>query len=117
MQPKSKILIIDDEEVVLDSCTQVLASGDCQVTAAGSGNQGLKLVEEIQPDLVFLDLKMPGLSGLDVLGRIRRQHPLMVVIVMTGYATVSSAIEAMKRSLCRTRPAIGRFSPVRRGRR
>jgi len=96
VQPNSKILIIDDEEVVLDSCTQVLATGDCQVTTASSGTQGLKLVEEIQPDLVFLDLKMPGLSGLDVLGRIRRQHPLMVVIVMTGYATVSSAIEAMK---------------------
>ena len=97
MQPKHKILVIDDEEVVLDSCTQVLAGGDCQVTTASNGAQGLKLLEESLPDLIFLDLKMPGLSGFEVLERIRAQHPLLVVIVITGYATVSSAIEAMKK--------------------
>ena len=97
MQPKHKVLVIDDEEVVLDSCTQVLASGDCQVTTAMNGTQGLKLVEEMQPDLIFLDLKMPGLSGFEVLEKIRSQQPHLVVIVITGYATVSSAIEAMKR--------------------
>ena len=97
MQPKSQILVIDDEEVVLDSCTQVLASGDCQVTTAGNGTQGLKLLAESSPDLIFLDLKMPGLSGFEVLEKIRSQHPHMVVIVITGYATVSSAIEAMKK--------------------
>jgi two-component system phosphate regulon sensor histidine kinase PhoR len=92
-----KILVIDDEEVVLDSCTQVLAAGDCQVATASNGAQGLKLVEESPPDLIFVDLKMPGLSGFEVLERIHGQHPLMVVIVITGYATVSSAIEAMKK--------------------
>ncbi len=97
MQPKHKILVIDDEEVVLDSCTQVLDGGDCQVTTANNGAEGLKRLEEVQPDLVFLDLKMPGLSGLEVLERIRGKQPLMVVIVITGYATVSSAVEAMKK--------------------
>jgi len=95
--PEHKILVIDDEEVVLDSCTQVLADAQCQVATAGNGAEGLKLVAGLQPDLVFVDLKMPGLSGFEVLEKIRSEHPLMVVIVITGYATVSSAIEAMKR--------------------
>lgn len=97
MPPEHTILVIDDEEVVLDSCTQVLGGGDCQVLTANNGAAGLKRVEEIQPDLIFVDLKMPGLSGLEVLERLRAKHPLMVVIVITGYATVSSAVEAMKK--------------------
>jgi two-component system, sensor histidine kinase and response regulator len=97
MQPKHKVLVIDDEEVVLDSCTQVLDGQDCRVTTANNGAEGLKRLEEVQPDLVFVDLKMPGLSGLEVLERIRSKQPLMVVIVITGYATVSSAVEAMKK--------------------
>jgi signal transduction histidine kinase len=97
VQPEYTILVIDDEEVVLDSCTEVLAGRECQVLTAGNGAEGLKRLEEVQPDLIFLDLKMPGLSGLEVLERIRAKHPLMVVIVITGYATVSSAVEAMKK--------------------
>jgi signal transduction histidine kinase len=97
VQPKHKILVIDDEEVVLDSCTQVLDGDDCRVTTASNGAEGLKRLDEAPPDLVFLDLKMPGLSGLEVLERIRAKHPMMVVIVITGYATVSSAVEAMKK--------------------
>jgi signal transduction histidine kinase len=95
--PDHTILVIDDEEVVLDSCTEVLASGECEVLTAGNGAAGLKRLEETQPDLIFLDLKMPGLSGLEVLERIRAQRPHMVVIVITGYATVTSAVEAMKK--------------------
>jgi two-component system, sensor histidine kinase and response regulator len=95
--PESIILVIDDEEVVLDSCTEVLAGDDCRVLTASNGAEGLQRLEEISPDLIFVDLKMPGLSGLDVLERIRAKFPLMVVIVITGYATVSSAVEAMKR--------------------
>lgn len=97
MQPESKILIIDDEEVVLDSCTQVLEGSGHRVQTAGNGTDGLARIGEFEPHLIFLDLKMPGLSGLEVLERIRAGHPQRVVIVITGYATVSSAVEAMKK--------------------
>lgn len=97
MEIRPKILIIDDEEVVLDSCTQILEGGDYQTATAADGTLGLKLVQEFQPDLVFVDLKMPGISGVEVLEKIHESDPSAVTIVITGYATVSSAVEAMKK--------------------
>jgi signal transduction histidine kinase len=96
MSDKYKILIIDDEEIVLDSCTEILRGGDYLVATASDGAAGLKKVEEFQPDLVFVDLKMPGISGLEVLDQIHASEPTVVTVVITGYATVSSAVEAMK---------------------
>jgi signal transduction histidine kinase len=96
MENKPKILIIDDEEVVLDSCTQILKGGKYLISTAMNGSLGLNLVKDYQPDLVFVDLKMPGISGFEVIEKIRELDPLIVVIVITGYATVSSAVEAMK---------------------
>jgi len=96
MATKYRILIIDDEEVVIDSCTQILRGSHYNLATAMNGDQGLKLVTEFQPDLVFVDLKMPGISGLEVLEKIRNLDPNIVNIVITGYATVNSAVEAMK---------------------
>ncbi len=96
MEDKARILIIDDEEVVLDSCTQILKRGDYQVATASNGDLGLKLLNEFHPDLVYVDLKMPGISGLEVIERIREIDSTIVVIVITGFATVNSAVEAMK---------------------
>ncbi len=61
-----------------------------------NGQNGLDLVKEFQPDLVYVDLKMPGISGIEVIEKIRDIDPTIVVIVITGFATVSSAVEAMK---------------------
>jgi len=97
VQPRQKILVIDDEEVVLDSCLAILAGGDYETTTATSGEEGLRLAAELTPDLVFVDVKMPGLSGLEVLERLRAADSAIVAIVITGYATVSLAVEAMKR--------------------
>lgn len=94
---KRKILIIDDEDVVLDSCTQILGGGDHELATANDGAQGLELVGRFHPDLVFVDLKMPGISGFEVLEKIRAVDPSIVTIVITGYATVGSAVEAMKK--------------------
>ncbi len=97
MSNRRKILIIDDEEVVLDSCREILEGGDFDVASALDGRSGLKRVEEFCPDLVFVDLKMPGISGFDVLETLRQRDSTIVTIVITGYATVSSAVEAMKK--------------------
>ncbi|MEZ0396013.1 MAG: hybrid sensor histidine kinase/response regulator [Anaerolineales bacterium] len=97
MENKAKILIIDDEEVVLDSCTQILKSTPYRLATASDGTSGLALLQEFQPDLVFVDLKMPGISGLEVLEKIGEIDPTIVIVVITGFATVSSAVEAMKK--------------------
>ncbi len=96
MNDQYKILIIDDEEVVLDSCARILKSGAYKIFTASNGQQGLDLVNEFKPDLVYVDLKMPGISGIEVIEKIRNTDATIVVIVITGYATVSSAVEAMK---------------------
>ncbi len=97
METQSKILIIDDEEIVLDSCTQILASGDFDLRTAENGSLGVSLIEESHPDLVFVDLKMPGISGFEVLEKIQEIDPTIVTIVITGFATIGSAVEAMQR--------------------
>ena len=97
MLERPRILIIDDEEVIRDSCAQALAKVGNIVKGAENGDIGLELFKEFQPDLVLVDLKMPGKSGAEVLEEIEGMDPNVIKIVITGYATVSSAVDAMKR--------------------
>ena len=97
MDEKSRILIIDDEEVVLDSCIQILGDGAYLVQTAPDGSTGLSLVDEFKPDLVFIDLKMPGIPGMEVLEQINKLDSTIVTVVITGFATVGSAVDAMKK--------------------
>ena len=97
MEKRDRILIIDDEEVVLDSCLQVFGSMGYELATARDGTAGLELMKEFGPDLVLVDLMMPGISGFEVLEAMRRQDPTVVAIVITGYSTVGSAVEAMKK--------------------
>jgi signal transduction histidine kinase len=92
---RQRLLLIDDEEVVLDSCLAILGD-EHDVALASSGMEGLDKVRAGAPDLVFVDLKMPGISGLEVLDEIRALDPTVVSIVFTGFATIGSAVEAMK---------------------
>jgi len=97
MDDMSRILIIDDEEVVLDSCSQILEGSGHLIQTAPDGATGLKLVDTFRPDLVFIDLKMPGMPGMEVLEKINALDSTIVTVVITGFATVGSAVEAMKK--------------------
>jgi signal transduction histidine kinase len=97
MDNLSKVLVIDDEEIVLDSCLQILSSGDYEIQTADNGLLGIRMVEEFRPDLIFVDLKMPGISGFEVIEKIQEIDPAIVTIVITGFATINSAVEAMQK--------------------
>jgi DNA-binding NtrC family response regulator len=96
MSRQINILVIDDQESMRDSCQQTLCRKGYTVDTADNGEKGLAILKEKSYDLVILDLKMPGLNGLDVLKIIKEENPEIVVIVITGYATIESAVEAMK---------------------
>lgn len=92
----SKLLLIDDEADVLYSFRRIFDSPEIELTTAGSGEEGLKLIPQLKPDLVLMDIRMGGINGLETLRRIRQQDTKQLVILMTAYGTTQTAIEAMK---------------------
>lgn len=94
---KPLILVIDDEESMRDSCSQILVKDEYRAETAENGLLGLEKIKALQPHLVLIDLKMPGLSGFQVLEQARALDPNLIPVVITGYATVESAVEAMKK--------------------
>lgn len=96
MRSEFNILIIDDEEAMRDSCRQALSVEGNRIEVAEDGVRGLAMLEKESFDLVILDLKMPGLSGMEVLKKIKEQDTEIVVVVITGYATIEFAVEAMR---------------------
>lgn len=97
MTENIKILIIDDDESMCDACVQTYAKNSYVVDVASDGFTGLQKIKDINPDLVLVDLKMPGISGMVVLEEIKRIDPEIVTLVITGYATIDSAIESIKK--------------------
>jgi len=90
------ILIVDDEQVMRDSCQAVLSKMASRIEIAENGTKALDILRASSFDVVILDLKMPGLSGMDVLRTVKEENPQTEVIVITGYATIESAVEAVK---------------------
>lgn len=91
-----KILIVDDDPSMRYSLARMLEGEGLLLSAAKNGAEALKLTAEEKPDLVIMDIKMPGQSGLEVLRQIREKDPKALVILMTAFGTTETAIEAMK---------------------
>src|SRR6476659_3439562 len=92
----SKLLLIDDETDVQYSFHRIFDSPEIELTTASSGEEGLKLIPKVKPDLVLMDIRMGGMNGLETLRRIRQMDSKLLVILMTAYGTTQTAIEAMK---------------------
>ncbi len=91
-----RVLVVDDEQDIRDGSERILKRIGFQVLKADRGDKALELLTETVVSIVLLDLKMPGMDGMEVLSQIREMDKNILVIVITGYATVETAIEAMK---------------------
>uniref|UniRef100_UPI004057936B sigma-54-dependent transcriptional regulator n=1 Tax=Candidatus Electronema sp. TaxID=2698783 RepID=UPI004057936B len=95
-----KILIIDDEQAAIRNLQHILGKEGCEVIATQSGQNALKLIEQHGFDLVLTDLRMPNVDGMEILRRVKQVSPDTEVVMITGYATISSAVSAMKMGAC-----------------
>ena len=91
-----RVFVIDDDDIMLLSCRRILEKAGYQVETFSSGLDGIRRIEEVRPELLLVDLKMPELDGLQVIERARSVDPDVVIAVITGYATISTAVDAMK---------------------
>ncbi|HYF49446.1 MAG TPA: sigma 54-interacting transcriptional regulator, partial [Planctomycetota bacterium] len=92
-----KILIIDDDEGVCYSLARLLSNDERRVTAVQTPDAGFEAMRGEDPELILLDVKIPGADGLDLLRQIKKQRPRQLVVMMTAHGTTETAIEAMKR--------------------
>ena len=93
---KTRVMVVDDEVEFVDVLAERLETRDFAVYKAYSGDEALKELEKHKVDVVILDVVMPGKSGLETLHEIKHKQPLVEVIMLTGHATVETAIEGMK---------------------
>jgi two-component system sensor histidine kinase/response regulator len=94
---KPLILIIDDEEALRDGCRQVLEKCGYSVLTAEQGIEGIKLAREHEPALALVDLKMPNVSGMEIVEILSQDIPDIILIMITGYASIVSAVEAIQK--------------------
>jgi DNA-binding response OmpR family regulator len=93
---KMKMMVVDDEKRFLSTTQKLLKKKGIDVTVAASGAEALEKLRHQPVHVVVLDVKMPGMDGIDTLRELKRQFPMVAVIMLTGHATMESAIEGLK---------------------
>jgi PAS domain S-box-containing protein len=94
---EARILVVDDEMGIREGCKRALSAEGCLVDCAEDGNLGFQKVKENHYDLILVDLMMPGIGGLDLIQKVHYIDPEIIVVVITGYASIDTAVEATKR--------------------
>jgi DNA-binding NtrC family response regulator len=100
MSNARRVLVVDDEPIVNESCRRVLGEEGYDVDTTESGQEGLQRACARAYDLVITDLKMPDLDGMDLIRALRERRPATPVLVITGYASVMSAVRAVRLGVC-----------------
>ncbi len=93
---ENTIFVIDDDAIIRLSCEQILKKSGYKVETFANGHEGIERLKEVRPPLLIVDIKMPELDGFEVIKIVRRIDPDVVIVVITGYATIETAVDAMK---------------------
>src|SRR3972149_12218164 len=94
---KARVLVVDDDAAIRDSLRMTLEYAGYEFVGAATGQESLAQAEREMPDVVLLDIKMPGMDGMEVLSRLRAMSEGTPVVMISGHATTSTAVEAIKR--------------------
>jgi len=94
---KTKLLVVDDEEKIIKILTRILSEEGFDLITASTGEEGVEKAKEIPPDIVLMDLNLPGISGIEAMTRIHETYPDILTIILTAYGTITSAVEAMRK--------------------
>src|ERR1051325_10222717 len=97
IRTKGRILIVDDELVVRDSLGKWFMSEGYTAKPAGGAREALELIQQSEFDIALIDIKMPGMDGIELQARLHQADPDLTVVIMTGYASVDTAVQALKR--------------------
>ncbi|MGD8281136.1 MAG: sigma-54 dependent transcriptional regulator, partial [Gemmatimonadota bacterium] len=93
----ARLLVVDDEKGIRDALVQLFEYEGHEVASAEDGHEGIEKASELHPDVIFLDVKMPGLDGLDVLAKIREDDPSALIVMISGHGTIDTAVEATRK--------------------
>ena len=96
MDEKMSILIVDDERIIRESFFHWFEKSGHMVDTASSGPKALEKLEKLPFELLFVDIKMPGMNGIELLGRVKEEYSDTIVIIMTAYGSIETAVTAMK---------------------